>query len=61
MLPESRFKADYDDSGYIKRQLDRLPQAWRQGACVKYSMVFEECGRQAANTRLREYADKFNS
>ena len=60
MLPECRFTGPHDDASYIKAQLARLPNAWRSGACVKYSSVFESDGRQAANSRLREYADKFN-
>ena len=60
MLPISRFMGPHGDAEYITRQLERLPVTWRSGAAAKYSDVYEKEGRQAANSRLREYADKFN-
>ena len=61
MLPESRFKGAYGDAEYITMQLARLPVTWRSGAAAKYSAVYQEEGRAAANNRLREYADRFNN
>jgi len=59
-MPISRFRGPHSDASYIKAQLARLPHAFRKGACNKYSAVYEESGRQSANSRLREYCDKFN-
>lgn len=60
-----------DDAQWIKQQLDRLPQRYRQQAVDGYSDAYqsaydaepaehrkENAARFAANTRLRKYVDK---
>lgn len=53
-LPEQRYTGPFNDDEWIKEQLDKLPAAWRPGTIKKYSIVFEEKGRAAANTWIRE-------
>lgn len=68
-LPEHRFKppnnaqwpSNCTDDQWIKEQIERLPHAWRKGTCAKYSSVYLEEGRYAANTRLREMVVKFGN
>lgn len=60
-----------DDAKWIKQQLERIPQRYRQQAIDGYSEVYqsaydaepvghrkENAARFAANTRLREYVYK---
>ena len=52
-LPEHRYKKAFNDDEWILEQLAKLPHAWKLGTAKKYSSVFQEEGRTAANTRLR--------
>jgi len=63
MLPEKRFRgpegcSDFPvratDDEFIADMLAKLPWQWRKGACAKYSKVYEDDGRAAANKWLRE-------
>lgn len=60
-----------DDAQWIKQQLDRLPQRYRQQTVDGYSKAYqsaydaepaihrkENAARFAANTRLRKFIDK---
>jgi len=58
-LPEQRYKGLFGDDDWIKEQLENLPAVWRPGTIKKYSVVYEEKGRTAANTWLRESARDF--
>ena len=60
MLPDNRYTGDFNDDKFITDELSKLPVAWRQGACAKYSEVFEAEGRRAANTKLRHYVIRVN-
>ena len=62
MLPEKRFMGPsgaidwpvkYTDDSFITDMLDKLPWQWRRGVVAKYSLVYEEQGRAAANLWLR--------
>ena len=61
MLPEIRYTGPANDDKFITDELYKLPQSWRQGACAKYSEVFEQEGRRAANTKLRQYVIRVNN
>jgi len=52
-LPESRYEGAFSDDEWLKEQLSKLPAAWQLGARNKYSKVFLEKGRAAANNWLR--------
>ena len=43
----------FGDDDWIKEQMSKLPHAWKAGTAKKYSTVYLEEGRKAANTRLR--------
>lgn len=60
-----------EDARWIKQQLERIPQRYRQQAMDGYSEAYqsahdaepaihrkENAARFAANTRLRKYVDK---
>ena len=53
-LPEFRYKGSHGDDEFIQEQLGMMPWQWQKGATNKYSKVFKEKGRTAANIWLRE-------